>query len=91
MVTSKSVVADAEELQVVRQQFRDALKVDDLSKLTLDDLYNILDPISALERTDFRRGTSNTSVVAVRPFGTIEEIFEESAPEEEIPIVSLKH
>jgi hypothetical protein len=50
------------------------LKVDDLSKVTLDELSYVLDPMNALERIDYRMGSSNTSVVAVRPFGTIDEI-----------------
>ena len=91
LITRKSQTEDPEEVEMVRQQFRDVLNVDDLSKVTLNELSDVLDPLSALERLEYRRGSSNTSVVAVRPFGTIKEICEKSAPEDILPMVSFKN
>lgn len=91
LVTRKGQTEDPEEVEMVRQQFRDVLNVNDLSKVTLNELSDVLDPMSALERLDYRRGSSNTSVVAVRPFGTIKEICEKSAPTNIMPIVSFKN
>ena len=81
---------------MLREHYRVYLGVDDLSKIEIDELLDVIDPTCPISRLHYRKGASNLGSLSDKPFAKINQsnvhaVAFDSTDKRRNPKVGFKH